>query len=385
MSNLYEKLIRPAMFRLDAEKAHDLGIRSLRLGLSSDFAQRTAAGQFGSPEFEHLERFGLKFANPLGIAAGFDKNGMVVNQLASLGFGYVEVGTVTFRPQKGNDRPRLFRLPEDKALINRLGFNNDGAEVVAARLKKLRRRCVVGVNIGRNKYVPNDEAVENYLASFDLVHDVADYIAINISSPNTPNLRELQQGENLEELLKALQDRNRVLSARILSPGLSRQIAEAVPPERATQNSKPLLVKIAPDLNENEIESIVDICLRHGIAGIIATNTTISRENTKTTGVARLGAGGLSGKPITRRSNEVISSVFRYSKGKLPVIGVGGIFTADDAFAKIAAGASLLQAYTGFVYSGPAFARTVNEGLLNILKTKGFPDLNAGVGSSVGP
>ena len=381
------------MFRLDAENAHELGIRSLRLGLSSEFAQRTAAGRFGSPEFEHVERFGLKFANPLGIAAGFDKNGIVVNQLASLGFGFVEVGTVTFRPQKGNDKPRLFRLPEDEALINRLGFNNDGAEVVARRLKKLHRRCVVGVNIGRNKDVPNDEAVENYLASFDLVHDVADYIAINISSPNTPNLRELQQGEGLEELLKALQNRNRVLSARVLSAGLSPQVTKAEPPkgrtqnaelpEGRTQNLKPVLVKIAPDLNENEIESIVDICLRHGIGGIIATNTTISRENLKTTGVERLGPGGLSGRPITHRSNEVISSVFRYSKGKLPIIGVGGIFTPEDAFAKIAAGASLLQAYTGFVYSGPAFARTVNEGLLNILTAKSFPDLNAAVGSSV--
>jgi dihydroorotate dehydrogenase len=385
MSNFYEKLIRPAMFRLEAENAHDLGISSLRLGLSSDSAQRTAAARFGSPEFSHLDRFGLRFPNPLGIAAGFDKNGIVVNQLASLGFGFVEVGTVTFRPQKGNDKPRLFRLPEDNALINRLGFNNDGAEVVAARLKRLRRRCVVGVNIGRNKDVANNEAVENYLASFDLVHDVADYIAINISSPNTPNLRELQQGENLEELLKALQERNRILSSRVLSSGFSRQIWEEEPAEAGTQDLKPLLVKIAPDLNENEIESIVDTCLRHGIAGIIATNTTISRENLKTTSVARLGAGGLSGRPIAHRSNEVISSVFRYSRGKLPIIGVGGIFTADDAFAKIAAGASLLQAYTGFVYSGPAFARTVNEGLLNMLKTKGFPDLNAAVGSSVGP
>ncbi len=395
MSNLYEKLIRPAMFRLDAEAAHELGMRSLRIGLSSEVAQRIALRRYGSPEFEKLERFGLRFANPLGVAAGFDKNGVVVNRLASLGFGFVEVGTVTFRPQKGNEKPRLFRLPDDKALINRLGFNNDGADTVATRLKKLRRRCIVGVNIGRNKDVPNDAAVGNYLASFDLVHDVADYIAINISSPNTPNLRDLQQAGNLEELLIAIQERNRALSSRALSPGLSGQITEKEPPEGGTQNSeppqdgnqnmKPLVVKIAPDLTESDIEEIVDVCLRHSIAGIIATNTTISRDNLKTTGVEKLGAGGLSGKPIANRSNEVISSVFRYSKGKLPVIGVGGIFTVDDAFAKIAAGASLLQAYTGFIYSGPAFARNINEGLLNILKRKGFADLNEAVGSSVRP
>jgi dihydroorotate dehydrogenase len=373
MSNFYEKLIRPAMFRLDAETAHEFGIESLRFGLSSEFARRMALQRFGSPKFERLERFGLKFANPLGVAAGFDKNGVVVNQLASLGFGFVEVGTVTFRPQKGNEKPRLFRLPEDRALINRLGFNNDGAEVIAARLQTLRRHCVVGVNIGRNKDVPNDEAVENYLASFNLVHDVADYIAINISSPNTPNLRELQQGENLEELLRTIQERNRFLSSR------------AVSPEAATQNLKPLLVKIAPDLIDDEIATIVDACLRHDVAGIIATNTSISRGNLKTKGVERLGAGGLSGRPITTRSNEVISSVFRYSKGRLPVIGVGGIFTADDAFSKIAAGASLLQAYTGFIYTGLAFARNINTGLLNILASKGFADLNEAVGISVRP
>jgi dihydroorotate dehydrogenase len=391
MSNFYEKLIRPAMFQLDAETAHELGIKSLRLGLSSNFARGIAAGRFASPEFENIERFGLRFANPLGIAAGFDKNGVVVNQLESLGFGFVEVGTVTFRPQKGNEKPRLFRLPEDKALINRLGFNNEGAEVIAARLKNLRRRCIVGVNIGRNKDVANDEAVENYLASFDLVHDVADYIAINISSPNTPNLRELQQGENLGELLKAIQERNRVLT--LSGPRLSRQIGEekppkggsqsSEPPKGGTQNLKPVLVKIAPDLSESDIETIVDTCLRHQIAGIIATNTTVSRQNLKTPGGEKLGGGGLSGHPIAQRSNEVIASVFRYSKGTLPIIGVGGIFTAADAFAKIAAGASLLQAYTGFVYSGPAFARTVNTGLLEILKSKGFVHLDEAVGSSV--
>ncbi len=380
MPDYYEKIMRPVMFGLDAEKAHEIGIESLRLGLASKFAQRISSRRFAAQEFEHLERFGLRFANPLGVAAGFDKNGVVVNQLASLGFGFVEVGTVTFRPQKGNEKPRLFRLPADKALINRLGFNNDGAEVVAARLKKLDKQCVVGVNIGRNKDVSNDEAVENYLASFNLVFDVADYIAINISSPNTPNLRELQQVENLEELLKALQDRNRFLSSASKLLESPNRVAKD-----RTQNSKPVLVKIAPDLNEKDIEAIVDTCIRYSIAGIIATNTTVSRDSLRTPEVEKLGAGGVSGSPIAGRSNEVIASVFKYSKGKLPIIGVGGIFTPEDAFEKLAAGASLLQAYTGFVYSGPAFAQTINNGVARILKDRGFTSLDEVVGSGVRP
>lgn len=358
MSNLYQKIVRPAMFRFDAETAHEIGIESLRLGLSSDFAQKAAAKRFASESSGEIERFGLKFRNPLGIAAGFDKNGIVVNQLAALGFGFVEVGTVTFHPQKGNEKPRLFRLPEDKALINRLGFNNDGTARVVERLKSIDRKCVIGVNIGKNKDVPNEEAVENYLASFDLVYDVADYIAVNISSPNTPNLRELQRSENLEDLLAALQERNSSIFGRTL---------------------KPLLVKIAPDLSEGEIEGVVDICMRHQIAGIIATNTTVSREGLKTPN--DFGQGGLSGRPLASRSNEVIRSIYHYSKGKLPIIGVGGIFTAEDAFEKIAAGASLIQAYTGFIYQGPSFARDINRGLVRIIGEKSFASIDEAVGS----
>lgn len=352
MSKLWENLVRPALFHLDAERAHELGIKAMELGLSSFFASSPGESACGE-----VERFGLKFANPLGIAAGFDKNGVVVNQLASLGFGFVEVGTVTYEPQPGNPKPRMFRLPEDRALINRLGFNNEGAIAVAERLKKLKRNCVVGVNIGKNKDVPNEEAYENYLKSFDRVHPVADYIAVNISSPNTPNLRELQKAESLDELLGGLQTRNRELGA------------------------KPLLIKIAPDLTEAEIESIVDIALRHEIAGIIATNTTITRPGLKTRDMDSFGAGGLSGKPLTQRSSEVISTIHRYSKGTLPIVGVGGVFTAEDAFAKIAAGACLLQAYTGFVYSGPAFAVEINNGLKAILIQRGFRSLDEAVGS----
>ncbi|MEO6051919.1 MAG: quinone-dependent dihydroorotate dehydrogenase [Pyrinomonadaceae bacterium] len=353
MSKIWQKFVRPIMFGLDAERTHEFGIEAMKLGFGGSALPASFDG------FGGIERFGLKFANPLGIAAGFDKNGVVVNQLASLGFGFVEVGTVTYQPQTGKPKRRLFRLPDDKALINRLGFNNDGASLVAERLKKIKRRCVVGVNIGKNKDVPNEEATENYLNAFDLVHPVADYVAVNISSPNTPNLRELQEAESLDDLLNALQQRNTKIGP------------------------KPLLVKIAPDLSDGEIEAIVDISLQYGLSGIIATNTTVSRNGLQTAGTENFGAGGLSGKPLTARSTEVVSTIYRYSKGKLPIIGVGGIFSADDAFAKIAAGASLIQAYTGFIYNGPSFANEINSGLALILRERGFKTLDEAVGSAI--
>ncbi len=354
--SIYNSIIRPALFKLPAETAHEIGINALCSGLASSIVQNQFAKRFECNKFGELKRFGLTFKNPFGMAAGFDKNGVVVNQLAALGFGFVEVGTVTFNPQKGNDKPRLFRLPADKALINRLGFNNEGTPKVVERLKKINPKCVLGVNIGKNKDVPNEAAIENYLKSFDLAHEVADYIAVNVSSPNTPNLRELQKAESLNELLGALQKRNLELSA------------------------KPLLVKIAPDLSEREIESIVDITLKLNLAGIIATNTTISRDGLQTN-IAE--TGGLSGKPLTKRSTEVISTIYRYSKGKIPIIGVGGIFTAEDAFEKICAGASLFQAYTGFIYQGFTFARDINYGLAQILKEREFKSLDEAVGSNL--
>jgi dihydroorotate dehydrogenase len=356
MSAIFQKLVRPLLFRLDAEAAHELGTIALRIGLGTKLL-RSTFGEKQENLFGPIERFGLHFANPLGVAAGFDKNGLVVNQLAALGFGFIEVGTVTLRPQSGNEKPRLFRLPKDHALLNRLGFNNDGAEAIAERLRNLKRKCVVGVNIGRNKDVTNERAVENYLASFDIVRTVADYVTINISSPNTPGLRELQRSENIEELLSALQTRN------------------------SETQRLPLLVKIAPDLSEAEIESIVDICVRLGVDGIIAANTTISREGLTTPDGESLGTGGISGRPLTKRSTAVIRTIYRTSQGKLPIIGVGGIFTAQDAFDKIAAGACLLQAYTGFIYSGPSFARDINIGLKAILEQGGFKHLDEAVGS----
>lgn len=352
MSGIFEKLLRPLLFRLPAETAHDLGMWVLRKGLAD------GSGVVEIPSLR-TRIFDLDFANPLGIAAGFDKNGVAVPQIARLGFGFVEVGTVTYNPQPGNPKPRMFRLPADKALINRLGFNNDGAEVVARRLGLVERKCVIGVNIGKNKDVPNEEAVENYLAAFDLLQPLADYVAVNISSPNTPNLRDLQKGENLDELLAALEGRNDELGP------------------------KPILVKIAPDLSDGEIEEAVAVCRGRRIAGIIATNTTISREGLRSANAAAVGAGGLSGRPLFERSNEVIRKIFRQADGSLPIIGVGGIFTAEDAFAKVSAGASLLQSYTGFVYGGPSFASDVLYGLAELLEHNDIGHLSEAVGRDV--
>lgn len=367
MSKFYKSIIRPILFKMPTETAHEIGINSLKIGLGSKFLQNQFAKRFVCESFGEISRFGLKFKNPLGVAAGFDKNAVVANQLSALGFGFVEVGTLTFKPQIGNPHPRLFRLPEDGALINRLGFNNYGTAAAVKHLKRSRPNCVLGVNIGKNKDVPNEEAIENYLQSFDMVYEVADYIAVNVSSPNTPNLRELQKADELESLLSALQSRNSELSEE--------------------NENKPLLVKIAPDLTEAEIESIVDISLKLNLSGIIATNTTISRENLKTDGakIKEIGAGGLSGKPIERHSSEVVKKIYKYSQKKLPIIGVGGVFTAEDAFEKIAAGACLVQAYTGFVYQGFTFARDVNFGLKKILDKEGFGTLDEAVGCGVKP
>lgn len=355
MSTLYEKLVRPLLFALAPETAHDAGMLAMRGLFGIEMLQNAAAKRLSVAEPSLATRvLGLDFANPLGVAAGFDKNGRVVDQLAAFGFGFVEVGTVTFQPQPGNPRPRLFRLPADGALINRFGFNNDGASAVVERLRRIRRKCVVGVNIGRNKDVPNEDAIANYLSSFDLAAEVADYIAINVSSPNTPGLRDLQREESLRELLTAV--RNRKTSRRV-----------------------PLLVKIAPDLADGEIESVSAAAIEIGIDGIIATNTTIGRTNIKTLIEE---SGGLSGIPLRARSTDVVARIFSVTRGNLPIIGVGGVFSGADAFEKIAAGASLVQAYTGFVYGGPSFARSVNESLAKILKDRGFSGVGEAVGSA---
>ena len=362
---IYRSLLRPILFRLPPETVHELALHSLPFFLGSRAARKLIAGRTPVSPFGKLERFGLTFQNPVGLAAGFDKNGTAAQALAALGFGFIEVGSVTSEPQPGNPQPRLFRLPHDRALINRAGFNNCGASQVAQNIRGRRPDCVVGVNIGKSRRVSIEDAIPDYLQSFEAVYDVADYIAVNVSSPNTPNLRELQRPELLNDLLNSLQQRNDELARR-------GSLAQA----------KPLLLKIAPDLSESEIELIVEVALKTNVAGLIATNTTVSRAGLQTARakVAACGDGGLSGQPLRARSNEVIALVYRLTKGKLPIIGVGGVFTAEDAWEKLCAGASLVQAYTGFIYEGPGMARRINEGLVKILNREGFDSLDAAVG-----
>ena len=351
---VYRSLVRPILFRLPPETAHELALHSLSL-----IPPRLIARRFSNP----ITRWGLSFPNPVGLAAGFDKNGVALQPLAALGFGFIEAGTVTYHAQPGNARPRLFRLSEDQALINRAGFNNDGAAAFARRVEQHRPDCVLGVSIGKSKITPLEKATEDYLASFELVYNVADYIAINVSSPNTPQLRELQQSEQLTSLLSALQARKRELQEQY-------------------RKQVPLLVKLSPDLERGDLETIVDVLDRLQIEGIIATNTTVSRDNLRTGAkrVAACGEGGLSGKPLRDRSTRMIAELYELTRGRIPLIGVGGIFNADDAWEKISAGASLVQLYTGFIYQGPNIAQQINEGLAKILAREGFANLDAAVG-----
>ena len=357
---IYRSLLRRILFRLPPETAHELALHSLPL-----IPKRLISKRFSNPALE-VERFGLSFPNPVGLAAGFDKNGIALQPLAALGFGFIEAGTVTYHPQPGNPRPRLFRLSEDRALINRAGFNNEGAAAFARRVEHHRPDCVLGVSIGKSKVTPLAEATADYLASFELVYKVADYIAVNVSSPNTPQLRELQQSDQLSALLSALQARGRELQQRY-------------------QKRVPLLVKLSPDLEQGELEMIVDVVERLKIEGIIATNTTVSRNGLRTdpNRVSACGEGGLSGKPLAGRSTKMIAQLYGLTGGRIPLIGVGGIFNADDAWEKISAGASLVQLYTGFIYQGPNIAQEINEGLSRILAREGFTSIDAGIGCRV--
>ena len=333
-------LLKNLLFRLDPEKAHHLTFSLLKLpGVSSLLG-------LSAVNYKRLERnvFGLTFPNPVGLAAGLDKDAIAFNQLGNLGFGFIEVGTLTPLPQPGNDKPRLFRLLPDNALINRMGFNNKGVVVAAERLKAPRKNgLIIGGNIGKNKITPNEEAVNDYVKCYDALYDVVDYFVVNVSSPNTPNLRALQEKEPLQQLLQLLQTKN----------------AAKVKP-------KPILLKIAPDLTDSQLDDIIDIVKSTGIAGVIATNTTISRDGLITTAarIESIGAGGLSGKPLTKRSTEVIRYLKQKSGNAFPVIGVGGIHSAEDALEKLDAGADLIQLYTGFVYEGPALISRINKALL---------------------
>lgn len=364
---VYRSLLRPILFRLPAETAHHLALHSLSL-LNPQFVNQLVSHRLAQSPFGILNRFGLSFANPVGLAGGFDKDGIALPALASLGFGFIEAGTVTLHPQPGNERPRLFRLPGDRALINRAGFNNQGAAAFANRVARARPNCVLGVSIGKSKITPLEKADEDYLASLEIVYPVADYVAINVSSPNTPQLRELQRAEQLESLLSKLKARGRELQAQY---------------ERGS--SLPLLVKLSPDLSNDDLSIIVDVIQRTGIDGIIATNTTISRDNLQTSrrDVLAFGEGGLSGQPLRQIATRMIAQLYRLTRGRIPLIGVGGIFTAEDAWEKIVAGASLVQVYTGMIYQGPTIARDINLGLAEILKREGFRQLDEAVGSRV--
>lgn len=361
---VYRTLLRPILFHLPSETAHHLALNSLQL-FKPKFLSNLVHKHYEQSSFGELKRFGLSFSNPIGLAAGFDKDGIALEGLAALGFGFIEAGTVTLHPQPGNKRPRLFRLPKDFALINRAGFNNAGAAALARRVAKSRPRCIIGISIGKSKITPLERATEDYLASLDLVYEVADYVAINVSSPNTERLRELQQGGQLKSLLSALQHRNRELRKR-----------------HNKARPLPLLVKLSPDLALNDLDRIVEIIEQENIDGIIATNTTVSRQNLRTDSqaVTNIGEGGLSGRPLRTVSTTIVAHLYRLTNGRIPLIGVGGIFTPEDAWDKISAGASLLQLYTGLIYQGPSIAKDINEGLRMILDREGFQNLDQAVG-----
>ena len=343
------QLIKPLLFQFDPEKVHYFVTRNLKR--FNRFPGGTALSRMlWDLEDKRLEKevFGLKFKNPVGLAAGFDKNAEMIYEMGNLGFGFVEVGTVTPLPQPGNLKPRMFRLPPDKALINRMGFNNQGVDVAAERIaayrrdtKKSKSGLIIGGNIGKNKVTPNEEAVNDYIKCFDRLFDVVDYFVVNVSSPNTPGLRALQEKEPLMHILNTLQQRNS-------KNGISR----------------PILLKIAPDLTNEQLDDIVDIVKETKIAGIIATNTTVVREGLKSEKLSGE-TGGLSGKPLTERSTEVIRYLSKKSNGAFPIIGVGGIHSPEDAMEKLKAGASLIQLYTGFIYEGPRLIKRINKKILS--------------------
>jgi dihydroorotate dehydrogenase len=292
-----------------------------------------------------LERevFGLKFKNPVGLAAGFDKDAKLIDEMALLGFGFIEIGTLTPKPQEGNPHPRLFRLTQDESLINRMGFNNGGVLAAVERLKKRKSSVIIGGNIGKNKVTPNENAVDDYLICLETLHPYVDYFVVNVSSPNTPNLRDLQEKEPLKQLLQAVKSANDL-----------------------KQNPKPILLKIAPDLTDGQLDDIVEIVQETGIAGVIATNTTVDRSELSTprSEVETIGAGGVSGRVLGKRSTEVIRYLHQKSKGAFPIVGVGGIFSSQDAIEKLEAGASLIQVYSGMIYEGPGLIKKIKKGLL---------------------
>ncbi|MES2545901.1 MAG: quinone-dependent dihydroorotate dehydrogenase [Bacteroidota bacterium] len=339
---MYKLILRPILFRFDPEKVHYFTFSLVRtLSKIPGFTSLFKSLYEVNDKRLETEVFGLKFKNPVGLAAGFDKDAKLYQELSSFGFGFIEIGTLTPKPQDGNPKTRLFRLKEDGAIINRMGFNNGGVQEAVERLKK-NKNVLIGGNIGKNKLTPNENAVDDYVICFDALFDYVDYFVVNVSSPNTPNLRELQEKEPLTMLLNTLQTQN-----------------------TKTQHPKPILLKIAPDLTNEQLLDIIDIVNETKIAGVIATNTTISREGLQSDNKTEM--GGLSGKPLTKRSTEVIRFLSEKSNKSFPIIGVGGIHSADDAIEKLEAGASLIQLYTGFIYEGPALVKAINKKILKNL------------------
>jgi dihydroorotate dehydrogenase len=338
----YQNILKPLLFLINPERAHYVVAHGLRLIMKIPGVSLVFQFVYG---FKHKnlvrEVFGLRFENPVGLAAGFDKNAYLVDEYANLGFGFIEVGTVTPKAQVGNPMPRLFRLPKDEALINRMGFNNDGMFAMQKRLASRKSKVIVGGNLGKNKVTPNEEAEEDYCLSFETLFDDVDYFAVNVSSPNTPNLRALQEKEPLKKLLIRLQKLN-----------------------QSKQKPKPILLKIAPDLTNEQLDDVIEIVLETNLAGIIATNTTLSREGLKSSADLSNEMGGLSGRPLRERSTEVIAYLHDKSKGKIPIVGVGGIHSAEDAIEKLKAGACLIQLYSGFIYEGPGLIKEINQAIL---------------------
>ena len=340
---MYKTLLKPLLFQLSPEKAHHFTVKLLSITCKIPLVSHIFKSLF-TVKGEHLkhELFGLNFKNGVGLAAGFDKDGKYFKQMENLGFGFIEIGTVTPRPQKGNPQPRLFRLPKDEALINRMGFNNEGVDALVERLKSYKKTdLIIGGNIGKNKTTPNEKAIDDYDICFKKLFPYVDYFVVNVSSPNTPNLRALQDKEPLTRLLSHVQNLN------VSKP-----------------NPKPIFLKIAPDLTDGQLDDIISIVKEVGITGIIATNTTIDRSGlqTKDQDIEAIGNGGLSGKPVGQRSTEVIAYLHKNSKGQIPIIGVGGIRSAKDAQDKIDAGACLVQVYSGLVYEGPNLVKNILKG-----------------------
>lgn len=336
---MYKLLIRPILFCFDPEKVHYFTFSLIRrLAKIPGFSLLFRALYEVKDSRLETEVFGLKFKNPVGLAAGFDKNAVLYKELSDFGFGFIEIGTITPKAQDGNPKKRLFRLKEDSAIINRMGFNNGGVDEAVLRLKQ-NNGVLIGGNIGKNKVTPNEEATSDYEICFEALFDYVDYFVVNVSSPNTPNLRALQDKEPLTDLLQTLQNKN-----------------------LAKPKQKPILLKIAPDLTDEQLLDIIDIINETKIAGVIATNTTLSREGLASEN--KIETGGLSGKPLAKRSTEVIRFLSEKSNKSFPIIGVGGIHTAEDAIEKLEAGASLVQLYTGFIYEGPALVKAINKAIL---------------------